>query len=136
MHHRSLFLFLAAVVAVAGTGLQAHHPFAATYAEDREVTITGEILQVLIRDPHTFLQMRALDEKNVPQVWSVEWLGRTVLSAQGVSLDTLKPGDLVVAKGSPGRIGAAHRLRLKALARPKDHWQWQAIPMHVQVAKH
>ncbi len=136
MHHRSLFLILAAVAAIAGTVVEAHHPFAATYAEDREVTITGEIVQVLIRDPHTFLQVRTTDGKTARQVWSVEWLGRTALFAQGVSIDSLRPGDVVVATGSPGRIGAAHRLRLKALARPKDHWQWQAPPPHVQVAKH
>ncbi len=122
------WLVLVCVVAMTLLSIKvgAHHPFAAAYVEDREITITGQVVQFLFRDPHSFLQLKVVDQRKVSQIWSVEWIGRTLLTAQGVSITTLKPGETVIATGSPGRSEAEYRLRLKVLTRTKDHWEWHA----------
>jgi hypothetical protein len=53
-------LLVAAVVAwicVLGAQIYAHHSFAATYIEDKTVTIEGELVQVLFRNPHSFVHV-------------------------------------------------------------------------------
>jgi thiamine monophosphate kinase len=56
--------------------------------------------------------------------WAVEWGGGGQLGQQGVTRETLKPGDHVVITGSPGRNPADHRLRMRTIFRPKDGWRW------------
>jgi thiamine monophosphate kinase len=56
--------------------------------------------------------------------WAVEWGGGGQLGQQGVTRETLKPGDHVIITGSPGRNPADHRLRMRSIYRPKDGWRW------------
>jgi len=46
------------------------------------------------------------------------------LSSQGVTKDTLKPGDAVIVTGSPGRVGSENKVHLKGIRRPTDGWTW------------
>ena len=48
------YLVAPLVVAALALGSQAlaHHSFAATYLEDQSVTIEGQIVQFLLRNPH------------------------------------------------------------------------------------
>ena len=48
--------FTVASLAV-GAHAWAHHSFAATYLEGRSVTIEGEIVQFLLRNPHSFVHV-------------------------------------------------------------------------------
>lgn len=122
---RMMFVCVVAMTLL-GVGVHAHHPFTASYYEDREITIKGQVVQFLFRDPHSFLQLKVAEPGKPAQTWSVEWLGRTLLTSQGVSVQSLKPGETVVATGSPGRSGAEQCLRLKVLTRPRDGWKWYA----------
>jgi len=45
---------------------------------------------------------------------------------QGVTKETLKPGDRVIITGSPARDPAAYRVHLKKIQRPADGWEWVA----------
>jgi hypothetical protein len=112
------------VVAIAGivaarTGI-AHHSFAATYEEKKSVRVEGEIIQVLFRNPHSFVQLQ--DKEGVR--WGIEWGGATQLSRGGVTRATLQSGDHVVITGAPGRNGEDHRLLLRTLFRPADGLKW------------
>ena len=120
---------MAVVVAVtlaASAHLSAHHSFAATYLEDEAVTVEGELVQFLFRNPHSFVHIvvRAKDGSMVR--YAVEWSGADQLGGQGVTRETLKPGDYVVITGSPGRYATDHRVRLISLRRPKDGFGWRA----------
>src|SRR5262245_46696955 len=107
--------------AVPGT---AHHSFAATYLAEETVTIDGELLQVIFRNPHSFIHV-AVKEKNGSVVrYAVEWRGAAELETQGVHRETLKPGDRVVISGNPGRNPSDHRLRMSSLYHPKDGMRW------------
>jgi hypothetical protein len=46
------------------------------------------------------------------------------LGRQGVTRETLKPGDHVIIVGNPGRNPDDHRLRMVNITRPSDGWKW------------
>jgi hypothetical protein len=128
---RYLAVVLAAAVIVVGAQAYAHHSFAATYLEDQSVTIEGELLQFLFRNPHSFVHIM-VKEKNGSMVrYAAEWGGAGQLGGQGVTKETLKPGDFVVITGSPGRNPTDHRVRLVSLRRPKDGFGWGQLPGEV-----
>ena len=119
-----VLLLLAAAALLSTVPAFAHHSFAATYLEDKTQSIEGELVQFLFRNPHSFVHVEAPDEKGATQRWAVEWGAGLQLSRQGVSRDTLKPGDHVVVTGNPGRNPEDHRLRMRTIVRPKDGWKW------------
>ncbi|OFV93693.1 MAG: hypothetical protein A3H95_06345, partial [Acidobacteria bacterium RIFCSPLOWO2_02_FULL_64_15] len=100
---RKLFLLLAAAALMAVVPAYAHHSFAATYFEDKTQSIEGELVQFLFRNPHSFVHVEAKDEKGQVIRWSVEWGAGLQLNRQGVTRETLKPGDHVIITGNPGR---------------------------------
>jgi hypothetical protein len=121
--------FVIAAVLVAGAIVTAnsafaHHSFAATYFEDKTQKIEGNLVQFLYRNPHSFVHVEAPDEKGVMQRWAVEWGAGGQLGRQGVTRETLKPGDHVVIVGNPGRNPEDHRLRMVNITRPSDGWKW------------
>ena len=122
-------LFTAAVAAVLSAGAQvsAHHSFAATYLEDQSVTIEGEIIQFLLRNPHSFVHVMVKQPDGTTTRFVVEWGSPAQLSGR-VSRDTLKPGDYVVISGNPGRNASDNRVRLLTFQRPKDGWSWGLLP--------
>ena len=119
---------LLALIVMAGAILSsgrayAHHSFAATYLEDKTQRVEGKVVQFLFRNPHSFVQVDAPDEKGVVQRWYVEWGASGQLGRQGVTRDTLKVGDRVVITGNPGRA-EEHRIRMVSITRPSDGWKW------------
>ena len=125
---RYLVVLLAAMAIAIGAQAYAHHSFAATYLEDQSVSIEGELVQFLFRNPHSFVHVM-VKEKDGSQVrYAVEWGGAGQLGGQGVTRETLKPGDFVVITGSPGRNPADHRVRMVSLRRPKDGFGWGQQP--------
>ena len=116
--NRSLLVLFGALVL--GTNISAHHSFAATYLEDQSVTIRGELVQFLFRDPHSFVHVVVDEGDGRPVRYAVEWSGARQLLMAGITQETLKAGDFLVITGSPGRISSDHRVRLTNLRRPKD----------------
>ena len=116
-----------ALVAAFALGSQAyaHHSFAATYFEDKTDKIQGKLVQFLYRNPHSFVHVEVKDPKTGEMVrWAVEWGAGGQLGRQGVTRDTLKPGDEVIINGNPGRNPEDHRLRMVNITRPADGWKW------------
>lgn len=105
----------------------AHHSLAATYL-DKEVTLEGKILDLLLRNPHSFLQIEAPDENGVLQRWSLEWRSSGQLGQQGIRRDTLKVGDEVTITMNPSRTAGDHRGALKTLHRKSDGFGWGTNP--------
>ena len=86
----------------------AHHSFAATYFEDKTDKIQGKLVQFLYRNPHSFVHVEVKDPKTGEMTrWAVEWGAGGQLGRQGVTRDTLKPGDEVImglAEPTPGPV--------------------------------
>jgi hypothetical protein len=105
----------------------AHHSLAATYL-DKEVKLDGKILDLLLRNPHSFLQIEAPDENGVMQRWSLEWRSSGQLGQAGIKRDTLKVGDDVTITMNPSRTPGDHRGALKTLHRKSDGFGWGNNP--------
>lgn len=125
---RYFFAALAAVTLTVGAvSAGAHHSFAATYLESQLLTIEGELVQFLLRSPHSFVHVMVAQPDGSKVRYVVEWASPAQLSGK-VSRDTLKPGDHVVISGNPGRNASDHRIRLLTFKRPTDGWSWGLLP--------
>jgi hypothetical protein len=107
---------------------QAHHSFTATYFEDRTLEIEGRLVQFLFRNPHSFVHVEAPDDAGEMRRWAVEWGGAGQLAGQGVTNQTLRPGDVVTITGNPGRDASDYRLLMKHLRRNADGFEWGNRP--------
>jgi hypothetical protein len=107
-----------------GGQASAHHSFGAAYVQNEQLSIEGELLQFVYRNPHALLQVMAPDANRQMQRWTVEWEAMGQLDHQGVTSMTLKPGDRVIITGNPGKNAADHWLRAQTIVRPKDGWKW------------
>jgi hypothetical protein len=117
------YAVIAFMVLSAGSAF-AHHSATAAYFADKKPTVKGTVVQFLFRNPHSFLQIDAPDDKGRMVRWTVEWAGAGQLGHEGVLKDTLKPGDHVVIVGNLGRNPDTHTLRMIGISRPSDGFQW------------
>jgi hypothetical protein len=103
----------------------AHHSLSGIYDDSQRVTLEGVVAQFRFVNPHPFIVVDVTDGKGQSQPWQLELDNRHELVAIGMTSDTLKPGDRVVATGSPGRTEP--RLYVRRLDRPADgFWYEQA----------
>jgi uncharacterized protein DUF6152 len=121
---RKLLVLLFAAATFMGVRAYAHHSFAATYFEDKKVTIEGDLVQFLYRNPHSFVHVEVKQPDGTTVRWAVEWGAGGQLGRQGVTRETLKPGDHVIVVGNPGRNPEDHRMRMVSIERPSDGWKW------------
>ena len=126
------YLVAPLAVMVLGAAAQgwAHHSFAATYLENQTVTIEGELVQFVLRNPHSFVDVDVTEKDGSKTRYVVEWAAPAQLAGK-VDRETLKPGDHVIITGSPGRNPADHRVRMVSLRRPKDGFGWGQRPGEV-----
>jgi len=103
----------------------AHHSAAATYIHGKSVKIEGTLKEFIWRNPHSFMKVQAPDEKGEMQMWVIEGAAAATLAEQGVTTNSLRPGDHVIVTGYPGRIEEDHRLLLLVVERPSDGFKWQ-----------
>ena len=115
----AVLLVATAAVLAGANRASAHHSFAATYLEDQQVTIEGELVQFLFRNPHSFVHVNVKQKDGSTVRYAVEWGGAGQLGGQGVTPTSLRPGDHVQITGAPGRNPADHRVRMISLYRPK-----------------
>ena len=118
-----MLLALAAASTVTLT-LSAHHSFSAYYFEEQSVTLEGVVQEFQYRSPHTLLMFAVRDAQGQTRTYAAEWSNPNRLTRQGITRDTLKPGDAVVVTGSPGRTAAEFKVHLKGIRRPADGWVW------------
>ena len=116
----------AALLALAGDRLGAHHSFAATYLEDDSIEIAGTVVEFRYENPHSWLFVNG-SEVNGPggvKIYAAEWVGTAQLERQDIEKDTLKPGDRVRVWGSPAKNLSEAKLHLKRIER-SDGWSWR-----------
>ncbi|MBI4266054.1 MAG: hypothetical protein HY657_16890 [Acidobacteria bacterium] len=120
---RTLFTLVIGTI-LAGIPAHAHHSFAAYYLEDQSVTIQGEVVEFHFRNPHAILVVNAKDADGVMRTYAAEFGGPSRLAQQGITKDTLRPGDMVIVTGSPGRVASDYKVHLKSVQRMSDGWSW------------
>ena len=122
------FKLIALVVAgflLSGLTVHAHHSFSSLYDEDSSIEIEGQLVQFLLRNPHSWIHVLAPDENGEMVRWGVEWDGAGPLGSQGLTRDSLRPGDRIVISGNPG-LNLADRkiMRMRTILRPSDGFGW------------
>jgi hypothetical protein len=101
--------------------MSAHHSYAA-YHQDQLLEIRGVIESIEWVSPHTLLKVRTAE-----RAYTFEWQALQALLRRGISDETLKVGDRVVAKGNPRRdIAESGVIHLKDIERASDGWGWVA----------
>ena len=128
MKVRLIILLIGAAALMSGIQLYAHHSFAATYFEDKQQTVEGDLVQFMFRNPHSFVHVEGKDDKGQMVTWAIEWGGGGQLGRTGVTRETLKTGDHVIIVGNPGRNPDDHRLRMLRLKRTSDGYTWGTKP--------
>ena len=131
---RQLFVVIAGAALACGATAYAHHSQVAVYQTSAEQKIEGELKQVLIRSPHSWVHVEAKDPKDpkgTVQRFAIEWGGAAQLSRQGVDGKTLKVGDVLKITGRPGRNPADKRMLMLYMERPADGWTWGNKPGEV-----
>jgi hypothetical protein len=128
---RYLVVLLAAAACLAGAQAYAHHSFAATYLEDKTVTIEGDLVQFLFRNPHSWVHVNVKGKDGTVVRYAVEWGGTNQLGNQGVNRDTLKIGDHVVISGNPARNAKQNQVLMRSLHRTRDGFGWGRKPGEV-----
>jgi hypothetical protein len=126
MHTRLPVFVLAAAIGL-GASVAAHHPIAPIYRDGEPVTIEGELVTLVYRNPHSYLHVMAPDRRKQPRLWAIESSSGQQLR-QMLSAASLVPGDRVIVTGDPGRDEGTWRIRLRTIVRPKDGWRWTEVP--------
>jgi len=117
-------LAMLVVVVLSAAVIRAHHSYGATYDVSKEVRLTGKLVQFSLRNPHSYVQIQAPDDKGVMQRWAVEWSGTTQLTNQGVKQESLRFGDEIVIVGRPSRVPGEYKALMVTLTRPSDGFTW------------
>jgi len=120
-----LCVFAIGAVLFVTDGAWAHHSFASTYSS-QIVTIQGEVVEFLFRNPHSAVLLKTTNLKGNAITWAAEWGTAGQLSRQGIEKDTIQPGDHVMITGNPSRNPADHRMRIAGITRPSDGWKWKS----------
>ena len=92
MRPKLWLLLIAGVLAYDATSISAHHVFAGTYREDVVIAIEGELVDIIRRNPHSYLHVKAPDGSQHMHVWAVECGSRSQTRLQSLIEHTLKPG--------------------------------------------
>src|SRR3984893_9704593 len=124
-HILAILLGIVTLLAAGSSQLLAHHAFYSVYDREKTVKIEGTLKEFIWRNPHSFVRVEAQDEKGEAQSWVIEWAAPAQLTEKGVSSNTLRPGDKVVATGHRARGAAIHRMELEKLEPPTDGWKWE-----------
>ena len=122
---RLLVAFVVGWACLMGAQVHAHHSFASTYVENEAVTIEGDLVQLLYRNPHSFMQVTVREADGSTVRYAIEWTGVAELGAEGVTRETLKLGDHLILSGNPGQNASDRRVRLTSLHRPSDGFGWE-----------
>ena len=81
---RRLFILGIGSLLAAATAAYAHHSFAKDYAEDKQISLEGDIVSFEYRNPHAWVYFTANDGSGVLRKFGAEWANPRRLEQQGV----------------------------------------------------
>ncbi len=89
-----------------GGPVSAHHSVAGYDTQkDKEITLRGTVVEFIWRNPHVFLMWNVKDENGKVVQWTAEMSAPTTMIQLGMSRNSLKPGDEIIAVVSPSKTG-------------------------------
>ena len=118
-------LGVAAALALASSAAAAHHSIAAVYDSSRQQRVEGVVAEFQFVNPHPFVIV-TVAAGEAEESWRLEMDNRFELQGIGMTSETLKPGDRVVATGSAGRT-EPRTLYIRQLDRPADGFRYEQV---------
>ena len=94
---------IAAAALLATLPAAAHHSQSAFYDASRKVEITGTVAQFAFKNPHAVIVVDAPDAASQPRQWQVEMGSTTLMTRQGWTPESIKPGDGIKVTGQPSK---------------------------------
>jgi hypothetical protein len=116
---------LAALIASSTTSALAHHSIAGVYDSHQSVTVDGTVAEFHLVNPHPFLVVNVDAAGGTRDTWKLELDNRVELVDVGVTADTWKPGDRLVAKGIRARDGSRQLYAMRIDRRADGFWYEQ-----------
>jgi hypothetical protein len=110
---------------ISGVPLLAHHAISAIYDSSKRVSVEGTVREFQFINPHPYLIV-SVTEGGKTLDWRLEMDNRYELIAEGMTADTIKPGDRVVARGSLSRSNP-QGIYLMRLDRQSDGFRYEQI---------
>ncbi len=90
---------------MAGAGLQAHHALAGVYDLNKEIVLTGALSKLNFTNPHSSLHLDVENTDGSTTEWVLVTASNRVLTRQGVTRNSIKPGDILKITVLPARNG-------------------------------
>ena len=88
-----------------GAEHQAHHAVAGVYDLNQEIVLEGRLQKLNFRNPHANIELEVPNEDGSSTVWTLTTASTQVLSRQGVTRDSIKPGEFLRITALPARNG-------------------------------
>lgn len=125
---RKFYSLLLAGACLFGVSVYAHHSFPATYVMSEEITLEGELVAFMYRNPHSVIHMVVTDDAGESRRYAVEWGAPTFLGGAGITRTTFKSGDPVIIIGNPARDPDDNRIHMISIERLSDGLKWPTDP--------
>ena len=101
---RAPLAILMCIASIAASGLAlAHHSFAATFDENKPVTLTGTVTKFEWTNPHIWFFVDVEDLDGTVTNWGLEMGSPNFLLRAGWRRDSMKVGDIVEIEGHQAR---------------------------------
>jgi hypothetical protein len=119
---KNRILAVAALICSTLNVTAAHHELGRVYTIKELTNIEGKVVQVVFRDPHSYVSLREAGHDET--VWVLEWASAKKLRRQGVQSNTIRIGDYLVVRGYPPREANEQRILIQSLTRRNDGFSW------------
>ena len=100
-------LLAVAGAAVLAPSITAHHGTAASYDQDKYITVTGVVTEFRWKNPHSSLHLEVTDANGKASEFAIELASPGLMARQGTGWTrrTFKPGDKVTFRVHPSKVG-------------------------------
>ena len=105
MTTRTIRLVVLCGFLMAGVGLEAHHSLAGVYDLNKEMVLVGSLTELRFTNPHSSIHLSVKNQDGSMTEWSLVTASNTVLTRQGVTKSSIKPGDILKITILPARNG-------------------------------
>ena len=111
-------LFASGVLVATGATAMAHHSFA-MFDREHPIEVEGVVQEFKYTNPHSYLFLEVKGPDGSTTVWNLEGQAPSLLSRDGWSSQTLKPGDQLrlmvepLRSGAPGGTWNVNRIKFK-----------------------
>lgn len=101
-----------------------HHAIGGVYDSSQQERIEGVVTEFRFTNPHPFLFVEVETDSGLRQTWRLEMDNRFELARIGMTAETFRAGERIIARGSPGRL-RPQSLYLRRLDRPSDGLRYE-----------